>query len=96
LAPIDIPGRFGNVMLTFFDEDPSVIRVTRRGKADDIYEVDVGYDFAHDHPPQDDVLVIQYIEDTLKRIVEADEGFAPHRKELLRVITDWTTQSIVP
>ena len=94
MANIDIPGRHGNVMLTFFDEDPSVIRVTTRGKADAIYEVDVGYDFALDYPAEDDVLVIQLIEEKLKDAVNSSDAFAPKREELLRVITDWTTEAI--
>jgi hypothetical protein len=94
LAPIALTDRFGNVMLTFIDEEPSVIRVTKRGKADDVYEVDVGYDFAHNYPPEDDVLVVQLIEEKLKQLVEGDAGFAPWREELLRVITDWTTEAI--
>lgn len=94
MAKIDILGRQGNVMLTFFDEDPSVIRVTRRGKADDIYEVDVGYDFTHDYPPEDDILVIQLIEEKLKEVTNSSDAFVPKREELLRVITDWTTEAI--
>jgi hypothetical protein len=94
LAGIDIPGRYGNVMMTFFDEDPSVFRVTKRGKADDVYEVDVGYDFAAHYPPEDDVLVIQLIEERLKQVVDGDDGFETKRAELLRLITDWTTEAI--
>ena len=94
LAVIELPGRLNNVMLTFFDEDSSVQRVTTRGEADDTYEVDVGYDFAHDYPPDDDVLVIQLIEEKVKQIVGSDVGFAPKRAELLRIITDWTTEAI--
>lgn len=93
LADIDLPGRYGNVMMTFFDENPSVLRVTRRGKADNIYEVDVGYDFAAGYPPEDDVLVIQLIEEKLKQVLE-DDGFEVKRTEVLQVITDRTTGAI--
>lgn len=94
LAGLNIPGRYGNVMMTFFDEDPTVFRVTKRGKADDLYEVDVGYDFAANYPPEDDVLVIQLIEEKLKQVLDGDAGFEVKRAELLRVISDWTTEAI--
>ncbi len=94
LNAIDINGRYGNLMLTFFDEDQSVMRITTRGNADDVYEVDVGYDFEQNFPPEDDVLVIQLIEEKLKKVVDGDAGFAPKRVELLRIITDWTTEAI--
>ncbi len=94
LDPIGLPGRFNDVMLTFVDDDPSVIRVTKRGKADDVYEVDVGYDFAAGYPPEDDVLVIQLIEEKLKQVVDGDASFDAKRAELQQVITDWTTEAI--
>jgi hypothetical protein len=94
LNPIGLAGRFNDVMLTFVDDDPSVVRVTKRGKADDIYEVDVGYDFAAAYPAEDDVLVVQLIEEKLKQVVDGDAGFDAKRAELLRVITDWTTEAI--
>lgn len=94
LAPIEVSGRVNNVMLTFIDEDPSVIRVTTRGKTDDIYEVDVGYDFAHAYPPEDDVLVIQLIEEKLKDVMDTSDAFASKREELLRLIMHWTTEAI--
>lgn len=94
LAPIELRGRFNNLMLTFLDEDSGVIRVTRRGKNDDIYEVDVGYDYEENYPPEDDVLVIQMIEEKLQQVIENDEGFAAKRAELLKVIEDWTTEAI--
>ena len=81
-------------MLTFFDEDPSVTRVTMRGKSDDIYEVDVGYDSAGKYSPDDDVLVIQLLEVKLNQVIENDEGFAPYRAELLHLIAQWTTEAI--
>jgi hypothetical protein len=94
LSQIPVEGRFGNLMLTFFDEKPSVYRITSRGKADHIYQIDVGYDFGHRYPPDDDVLVIQLLEEKLKQVIEGDEGFAPKRKELLKLIVDWTTEAI--
>ena len=87
-------GRYDNVMLTFIDEAADVLRVTRRGRKDDVFEVDVGYDFSQNYSPNDDALVIQLLETKLKQVVENDEGFASKRKELLRTITDWTTEAI--
>jgi hypothetical protein len=94
LAAVPREGRFNDVMLTYIDEEPSVVRVTRRGAADDIYEVDVGYDAAIDYPPEDDVLVIQLLEEKLQQVINGDDGFAPRRAELLRIIEDWTTEAI--
>jgi hypothetical protein len=94
LLTVQLPGRFNHVMFTFCDEDLSVVRVTRRGQADDIYEVDVGFDFEHHYPPEDDVLVIQLIEAQLHRFLTDDPGFASRRDELLRVISDWATEAI--
>ena len=94
LFAVELAGRFNHVMLTFFDEDPSVVRITRRGSADDIYEVDVGYDFEQSYPPEDDVLVIQLIEEKLKEVIGSSDGFAPKREQLLRIIEEWTTEAI--
>jgi hypothetical protein len=94
LAPIILMGRHNNVLLTFVDEGPDFVGVIRRGSNDDIYEVDVGYDCTQDYAPDDDVLVIQLLEEKLKHVIESDDGFAPHREELLQVITDWTTEAI--
>lgn len=87
-------GRFNNIMLTFVDDDVDVMRITKRGNADDIYEVDVGYDFEQDYPPEDDVLVIQLIEEKFKEVVANGDGFAPKREQLLRIIEEWTTEAI--
>ena len=94
LVPIELHGRFNNLMLTFLDENCGVTRVTRRGKDDDIYEVDVGYGYEESYPPEDDVLVIQMIEEKLQQVIENDEGFAAKRAVLLKVIEDWTTEAI--
>lgn len=94
MANIDIPGRHGNLMLTFFDEDPSMIRVTTRGKNDDIYEVDVGFDSSGSYPPEDDVLVIQLLEEKLEQVIDGDAGFKDKKAELLKIISEWTTESI--
>lgn len=94
LVPIKIPGRYDNVLLTIKDEAPSVIRVTTRGKNDDIYEVDVGYDFSGNYPPEDDVLVIQLLEEKLEQVIESSDAFKDKKEELLKVISDWTTEAI--
>jgi len=94
LALIRLDGRFDNVILTFVDESLNYFRVIQKGPNDDVYQVNVGYEFSADYPPEDDVLVIQLLEEKLARVINSHDGFAAKREELLRVITDWTTEAI--
>jgi hypothetical protein len=94
LADVTVRGQCDNVILTFVDENPDYFRVIRKGRDDDIYQVNVGYDFAGNYPQEDDVLVIQLLEEKLERIIESGEGFAEKRQELLSTISDWTTEAI--
>ena len=94
LTPVALEGRYNNVLVTFVDKPSTFQRVTQRGKNDNIYEVDLGFDFTKRYPEDDDVLVIQLLEEKLKQIIEGDEGFSAKREELIGIITDWTTHAI--
>ena len=94
LSSIPLRGRFDNVIVTFVDEAPNYFRVIQKGPSDDIYQVNVGYESAGNYPPEDDVLVIQLLEEKLRQVVNSDEGFAGKRDEVLKAITDWTTEAI--
>ena len=86
--------RYDNLLLTFVDEDPSYTNVNTKGRNDDIFEVNVGYDYSHDYPPEDDVLVIQLLETVLERILVNNDVFGDKQKELLTIVENWTTESI--
>jgi len=94
LAAIQLDGRFDNVILTFVDEAPNYFRVFQKGQNDDVYQVNVGYEFSANYPPEDDALVIQLLEEKLVRVINSHEGFRVKRQELLRAIADWTTEAI--
>lgn len=94
LAGVKLRGRYDNVILTFIDEYPEFFRVIQKGQEDDVYQVNVGYDFAGTYPPDDDVLVIQLLEEKLKVVINSSEGFGEKREALLIAVSDWTTKAI--
>ncbi len=80
------------LLLAFVDGDVGSCNIVP-GKQD-VFEVEVGYDFHGEYAADDDVLLIQLLEEKLTQMIEACDGLREARNMLLGVVENWTTETI--
>jgi len=82
------------LLLAFVDRDVGFFKIIPGEQ--DIFEVEVGYDFHGEYSVDDDVFVIQLLEEKLMQMIEACDGLGESRKVLADVVENWTTETISP
>ena len=100
----DLKGRFEDVtiencpheilLLAFVDQKEDFLKVVPGDQ--DIFEVEVGYDFHGEYPVDDDVLVVQLLEEKITRMLNVCDALAESRKLLCDIVEHWTTEVVTP
>lgn len=80
-------------MLSLIEGEPKHRRVSADNE---VFQLEFGFEAEEDYPPSSDVMIIQLIEEGLMKLIEACDGLGDAKPKLMKIVEDWTTESVVP